>query len=274
MSMWRKLTREERFGLSVTAVLHVLVVLLAWLMVSEPKAQHRAAFIEITLGEFQDGTMAEFSRVEQPTPQTRPDPVETIAEEPSPDPVVEPQPVPQTEEPARDVELPEQPEPVDATPVPVPDAEEIDPSRPETTAPQTEEPSVPAPAIRAETESEGEPEAGDIRGIRGRVDADQGTGADPIRSAPFQLEWEGDFNRAPVVQSLPNYVSQTEATIRVRFEVRPDGTVGQVIPQVRGNPELDREVIRTLRTWRFSRLPSNMPQESQFGVVTFRFILE
>lgn len=273
MSMWRKLTREERFGLSVTAVLHVLVALLAWLMVSEPKAQHRSAFIEITLGEFQDGTMAEFSRVEQPTPQTRPDPVETIAEEPSPDPVVEPQPVPQTEEPARDVELPEQPEPVDATPVPVPDAEEIDPSRPETTAPQTEEPSVPAPAIRAETESEGEPEAGDIRGIRGRVDADQGTGADPIRSAPFQLDWEG-IDRAPVVQPLPNNVSQTEAIIRVRFEVRPDGSVGEVIPQRRGNPELDREVIRTLRTWRFSRLPSNMPQESQFGVVTFRFILE
>ena len=95
-----------------------------------------------------------------------------------------------------------------------------------------------------------------------------------LRSAPYQLEWEGDFNRAPVVQPMPSYVAQTEAVISVRFEVRPDGTMGRLQPIINADPELEREVLRTLRTWRFSRLPSNMPQESQYGTITFRFVIE
>jgi len=96
-----------------------------------------------------------------------------------------------------------------------------------------------------------------------------------LRSAPFQLEWEGDFNRAPLVQPLPNYhnhQSDSDAVISVRFEVRPDGTVGRLQSIIKANPELEREVFRTLRSWRFSRLPANMPQESQYGTITFRFI--
>ena len=101
--------------------------------------------------------------------------------------------------------------------------------------------------------------------------------SDPIRSAPFQLEWEGDYNRAPLVQPLPNYhyhQTDSDAVISVRFEVRPDGSVGRLQSIIKANPELEREVLSTLRTWRFSRLPSNMPQESQYGTITFRFIVE
>jgi hypothetical protein len=95
-----------------------------------------------------------------------------------------------------------------------------------------------------------------------------------IRSAPFQIEWEGDIYRAPIVQPLPNYEAQTETVISVRFEVRPDGTVGRIQPIIKSEPGIEREVLRTLRTWRFSRLPTNMPQENQFATVTFRFVLE
>jgi len=96
----------------------------------------------------------------------------------------------------------------------------------------------------------------------------------PVRSAPFILDWEGDVNRTPLVQPMPNFTSHTESVISVRFEVRPDGTVGRLQPLIKADPELEREVVRTLRSWRFSRLPANMPQESQYGVVTFRFFLE
>ena len=96
----------------------------------------------------------------------------------------------------------------------------------------------------------------------------------PVRSAPFQLDWEGDVNRTPVVQPLPNFTSHTESVISVRFEVLPDGTVGRLQPIIKAEPELEREVLRTLRSWRFSRLPANMPQESQFGTATFRFVVE
>jgi len=94
----------------------------------------------------------------------------------------------------------------------------------------------------------------------------------PVSSAPFVLDWEGDVNRAPLVQPLPNFTSHTDAVISVRFEVRPDGTVGRLQPIIKGDPELESEVLRTLRSWRFSRLPANMPQKSQYGTATFRFV--
>ena len=96
----------------------------------------------------------------------------------------------------------------------------------------------------------------------------------PVSSAPFVLDWEGDVNRAPLVQPLQNFTSHTDAVISVRFEVRPDGTVGRLQPIIKGDPELESEVLRTLRSWRFSRLPANIPQESQFGTATFRFVLD
>ncbi len=254
--------------------MHLVLLVFAWFMVTQPRAMDRMAFIEITLGEFQDGTLAEFSRVEEAQPETRLDPVEAVIEEPQPEPAEEPQPEPVQEEPSRDVDLPDQEQEIDSEVVTTPDTDKIDPTELADQTEEIEEPSSPPAAQQDEVEQAGEEEAGDIRGIRGRVDADQGTGVDPIRSAPFQLEWEGDFNRAPVVQPLPNYVSQTEAVISVRFEVRPDGTVARLQPIIKAHPELEREVLRTLRTWRFSRLPSNVPQESQFGTITFRFILE
>jgi TonB family protein len=76
-----------------------------------------------------------------------------------------------------------------------------------------------------------------------------------------------------LVQPLPNYQVEVEAVITVRFEVRPDGSVGRIQPIRRSNPELESEITRTLRSWKFSRLPNNTPQESQFGVITFRFVL-
>ena len=272
----RNLTREEKFGISVTTGIHLIVLVIALFMVTQPEAKQRTAFIEITLGEFQDGTLAEFSREMEARPETRPDPVEAVSEEPEPEPEPEvvPQPVPQPDETARDVDLPEQEQEIDAEVVTTPDTDLIDPQQQVEESQQVEETSAPELAQEDEIEQRGEVETGDIRGIRGRPDVDQGIGTDPIRSAPFQLEWEGDFNRAPVVQPLPNYVADTEAVISIRFEVRPDGTVGRLQPIIKANPELEREVLRTLRTWRFSRLPSNLPQDTQYGTITFRFVLE
>jgi TonB family protein len=65
-----------------------------------------------------------------------------------------------------------------------------------------------------------------------------------------------------------------EAEITIRFQVKPAGTVGKMIPLKRMNPELEREILKTLRTWRFSRLPQTVPQTVQWGTITFRFVLE
>jgi TonB family protein len=90
-------------------------------------------------------------------------------------------------------------------------------------------------------------------------------------SGPYDLLWEGDIERAPLAQPLPTNVANAEAVITVRFEVRPNGTVGRIIPLRKMHPELETEVLRTLRSWRFSRLPSDVPQQPQWGTITFRF---
>jgi TonB family protein len=77
-----------------------------------------------------------------------------------------------------------------------------------------------------------------------------------------------------MVQPLPSNQTNEEAVISVRFEVHPDGSLGRIIPLRKMNPELEREVMRTLRSWRFSRLPSGVPQEPQWGIITFRFVLD
>ena len=96
----------------------------------------------------------------------------------------------------------------------------------------------------------------------------------PYTSTPFDLQWEGQVDRSPMVQPLPSNPTNHEATITIRFEVNPDGSLGRVFPQRQMNPELEREVMRTLRSWRFSRLPSGVPQEPQWGTITFRFMID
>ncbi|MEX0823416.1 MAG: energy transducer TonB, partial [Balneolaceae bacterium] len=116
--------------------------------------------------------------------------------------------------------------------------------------------------------------SGDVDGTTGEVNVDQGTGNTSDKSAPYALEWEGELDRSPMIQPLPSNETNEEAVITIRFEVNPDGSLGRVRPLRKMNPELEREVMRTLRSWRFSRLPAGVPQEPQWGTITFRFVLE
>jgi len=102
------------------------------------------------------------------------------------------------------------------------------------------------------------------------------TGVDDIinQSTPYQLQWEGTLDRSPMVQPLPSNTTNSEGTVTIRFEVNPDGTIGRIIPIRKMNPELEREVMSTLRSWRFSCLPSDVPQEPQWGTITFRFVTD
>lgn len=258
---------------SITA--HLLIIVLAYFWYSEPEEPERPAFIQVELGEFSDGTQAEFSREDPEDLATHPDPADVETEEPVPEPeetTEEPQ--QEEEEPTQDVDLAEQQEQVDSDEViTTPETDRVDPEEPPEEE-QEEEPQEDQQAEEDEAETEGDTEAGDIRGIRGDMEADQGPGEDEDREQPYELEWEGDLERTPEEQPLPAYTADVEAVIQVRFEVNPDGTVGQMTPVRRMNPELTREVLRTLREWRFSRLPSDVPQESQWGTITFRFVLD
>lgn len=234
----------------------------------------RPSFIEVEFGEFQSGAPAEFAEEQAEQVATRPEPSETEPENVEPDetdPVEEEQPT--TEETVKPVDAPEQTEEIDAEVVETPETDKVDPQD-ETAADESEEVTVPPKTEEADVQQEGEETSGDEEGNTGELDADQGTGNEQEKSAPYELNWEGDIERNPTVQPLPDNVSGDEATITIRFEVKPDGSIGRIIPLKKMNAELEREVMKTLRSWRFSRLPSGIPQESQWGTITFRFVFD
>jgi periplasmic protein TonB len=270
-----KIDKEDRFGLSITGAIHLLILIIALLYTVSFDIDNRPAYIEVTLGEFRSGTVAEQAEVQREQVATRPNPAKTEPDDPDPDvtqPVEEPQ--PQEDETARPVDLPDEVEEIESDEVvETPDTDVIDPEVIETVEEIVEE-EVPPQTVEDEQVQEGVTESGDERGTRGDVDVDQGTGNDPDRSAPYDLQWEGDLDRNPMVQPLPSNTTNEEAVITIRFEVHPDGSLGRVIPLRKMNPELEREVMRTLRSWRFSRLPSGVPQEPQWGTITFRFVLD
>jgi hypothetical protein len=51
--------KENQFGLGVTAAIHIVILIIAILYTVDFNLQNRAAFMEVTLGEFRSGTVAE-----------------------------------------------------------------------------------------------------------------------------------------------------------------------------------------------------------------------
>lgn len=234
----------------------------------------RPSFIEVEFGDFQTGRLTEYSEVENEEVATRPNPSEVETDEPveeTPETIETPE--PEAAEDTKPVDLPDEVEEVIEEPIETPVTEELDPTQ--NNVENTEEEVEIAPVAQEdETVQEGAETSGDVDGAIGATNADQGIGTDDEKSAPYELSWEGDIERAPMVQPLPGNTANTEAVITVRFEVRPNGTVGRIIPLRKMNPELETEVMSTLRTWRFSRLPGGVPQTSQWGTITFRFVFD
>jgi len=97
----------------------------------------------------------------------------------------------------------------------------------------------------------------------------------PFRSMErFSIEWMAG-TRIKISGELPRYPEgiNKEVTIKVRFFVKPDGTVGDMMPDTKGERELEDICMRMLKQWRFSKLGSLAPQVEQEGVITFRFQL-
>lgn len=268
------LDNEDRFALSITGGVHIALVIFFLLYSFSMEQNVRPSFIEVEFGEFQSGSPAEYAEEQAEQVATRPDPSDTEPENPepeTPDPVEEQQTT--TEETTKPVDVPDEVEEVEAEEVETPDTDKVEPEE-ETSTEEQQEVTVPPMTEEDEVQQEGAETSGSERGNTGEPDVDQGTGNEQEKSAPYELSWEGDIDRSPMVQPLPTNIADAEATITIRFEVKPDGTVGQIVPLKKMNPELEREVIQTLRSWRFSRLPSGVPQQSQTGTITFRFVLE
>jgi TonB family protein len=70
---------------------------------------------------------------------------------------------------------------------------------------------------------------------------------------------------------LPNATVESESEIELRFWILPNGAVGRVVPVKKADPRLEALAINYLRNWRFNPLPSDAPQDEQWGVIPFKF---
>ncbi|MTI87412.1 MAG: TonB family protein [Balneolaceae bacterium] len=267
-------TKDDSLALTVTLTVNILFLLFSLWFTIDMGQNLRPAFLEVEFGEFQSGKPAEFSEVKDEQVAKRPNPSEVEPEEPKEEaPVPEEEPQKAAEDNTKPVDLPDEQEEVEEDPVETTETEKVDPTK-ENTEEAKKEVEIPPVAEKEETTEEGAKESGDQEGAVGDKDADQGTGNQEDKTSPYELKWDGEIDRAPMVQPLPKNTANMEGVITVRFEVRPDGSVGRVIPLKKMNPELEREVMSTLRSWRFSRLPSGVPQQAQWGTITFRFVFD
>lgn len=267
-----RINTDESRALGATIFVAAGLVIFSLIYTIDMGRNLRPSFIEVEFGDFQTGTLAEFSEVQNEEVATRPDPADTPTDDPveeAPEPEVKPEQTAQ--ENVKPVDLPDQVEEVVEEEVKTPETEVIDPNQ--TSEQKAEEQVVIPPQAKEDMSTEeGAQESGDVDGAKGELNADQGIGNDDEKTSPYELKWEGDIERATMAQPMPENSSNEEAVITMRFEVRPDGTVNRIIPLKKMSPELEAEVMRTLRSWRFSRLPGGVPQQAQWGTITFRFV--
>ncbi len=101
------------------------------------------------------------------------------------------------------------------------------------------------------------------------------TGMNVSAIQSYTIEWVGG-QREKVRGNLPVYpqgINKT-AVIRLRFEVFPNGTVGEILPLRKGNTILENIAINSLKEWQFNSFEQEAPQVMQEGVITFIYRLE
>jgi TonB family protein len=265
-------TDEEKFGFGIAFGVHVMLLMLLVFITMDSDQKDRVAFIEVELGTFQSGSPAEQAEQQNEQVKTRQQVSETPTEDPEPEPEVQEEQT-ASEDISKPVDTPDQTEQVESEDiVTTPETEEI---QPEVSDEKDEQEASKAPNVQQdEEELEGADETGDVEGLTGETNVDQGTSNDEDKSAPYSLKWEGDIQRSPVIQPLPLNTQGVEAVITIRFQVRPDGSIGRIIPLKKMNPELEQQILTSLRRWKFSELPSGVPQQAQWGTITFRFVME
>ena len=104
----------------------------------------------------------------------------------------------------------------------------------------------------------------------------QGNKAVGEGSFGYDIDWGGQGTRKIYMYSLPSYPEgvEKEIDIRLRFSIKPDGTVGTVIPLTKADTKLENAAINSLRQWRFEPLSSLQKQSDQTAVIVFPYRLQ
>lgn len=103
----------------------------------------------------------------------------------------------------------------------------------------------------------------------------QGNLTDGKGSLGFDIDWGGMGTRKIYSYILPEYPEgvQKEIDIRLRFSIKPDGTVGSVTLLTKADTKLEQAAINSLWQWRFEPLPPNAKQVNQSASIVFPYRL-
>jgi TonB family protein len=91
----------------------------------------------------------------------------------------------------------------------------------------------------------------------------------------ISLRIEGPASKREVISKpvhLPRLNIDTEVTIRLKFWILPDGTIGEVVPLQRGDVRLERAATEYLKGWRFTPVNPNSPEV--WGIVPITYKLQ
>ncbi len=104
----------------------------------------------------------------------------------------------------------------------------------------------------------------------------QGNKAAGEGSFGYDIDWGGQGTRKIYMYSVPAYPEgvEKEIDIRLRFSIKPDGTVGTVIPLTKADTRLENAAIYSLRQWRFEPLSPLQKQADQTAVIVFPYRLQ
>ncbi len=96
-----------------------------------------------------------------------------------------------------------------------------------------------------------------------------------VKNRLMGLEGPIAESRTIVFQPGIPRVSLNQATdVKLKFWVRPDGTVGRVEPVIIGDLSLVKTAEIYMKAWRFNTLSPDAPQTEQWGTITIRFTLQ
>jgi hypothetical protein len=79
------------------------------------------------------------------------------------------------------------------------------------------------------------------------------------------------------ISYIPHFLQErvsVDGEALLKFWIRPDGTVGRVIPFVKGDVRAIVVVIDHFRNYRFNALPSDVPQVEQWGTIPVKSVLQ
>lgn len=124
---------------------------------------------------------------------------------------------------------------------------------------------------KKETKTESVKETTSDVSTTGKGNLAQGEG-----SFGFDIEWGGMGTRKIYSYSLPSYPDgvNKEIDIRLRFTIKPDGTVGSINLLTKADTRLENAAINSLWQWRFEPLSPTQQQGEQTAVIVFPYRLQ